>query len=119
MNVRPCYVAPQEIQEQGTAITVIDVNDECVLSSRVKNEMYKYYLDARLAQLKVRSHGSGQGGQGEGNGSCSARSVPMTGAQDGGNFPYLSRPTEVNVFLRVGARAWVGNGKRGGVAAAV
>jgi hypothetical protein len=48
------------------------VYDRCALSQVVKDEMYKCYPDARRAHLK-----------------------------SGGNFPYLSRADEVNVYLQV------------------
>jgi maspardin len=51
------------------------VNDESALNSQVKNEIEKYYPEASQATLK-----------------------------DGGNFPYVSRPAEVNVFLKVRGR---------------
>ena len=52
------------------------MNDECALSQSVKDEMYKCYPDAKRAHLK-----------------------------DGGNFPYLSRAAEVNVYIQVG-KTW-------------
>jgi len=48
------------------------VNDHSALSEAVKDEMYKCFPEARRAHLKT-----------------------------GGNFPYLSRPDEVNLFLQV------------------
>ena len=48
------------------------VFDDCALSGAVREEMYKCYPEARRAHLK-----------------------------SGGNFPYLSRCVEVNVFLQV------------------
>jgi len=48
------------------------VNDHSALSEAVKQELYKCYPEARRAHLKT-----------------------------GGNFPYLSRPDEVNLFLQV------------------
>lgn len=56
-------------------VTVMDVYDECALSQGVKDEMYKCYPEARRAHLK-----------------------------NGGNFPYLSRAEEVNVYLQVHLR---------------
>lgn len=50
----------------------MQVNDHSALSESVKEEMYKCYPDARRAHLKT-----------------------------GGNFPFLSRPDEVNLFLQV------------------
>ncbi len=48
------------------------VFDESALSTRCKDEMYKCYPDAKRAHLK-----------------------------SGGNFPYLSRSSEVNLMLQV------------------
>ena len=50
----------------------VQVNDHCALSEAVKEEMYKCYPEARRAHLKT-----------------------------GGNFPFLSRADEVNLFLQV------------------
>ena len=51
---------------------VSQVFDESALSQRCKEEMYKCYPDAKRAHLK-----------------------------SGGNFPYLSRSSEVNLMLQV------------------
>lgn len=53
-------------------VTIVDVFDEYALSSPVREELYKCYPGARLAHLK-----------------------------SGGNFPYLSRGDQVNVYLQV------------------
>ncbi|KAK2159743.1 hypothetical protein LSH36_147g05056 [Paralvinella palmiformis] len=53
-------------------VTIIDVYDRCALSQNVKEEMYKCYPDAKRAHLK-----------------------------SGGNFPYLSRADEVNIYLQI------------------
>lgn len=53
-------------------VTIIDVFDEYALSSPVREELYKCYPNARLAHLK-----------------------------SGGNFPYLSRSDQVNIYLLV------------------
>lgn len=53
-------------------MTVLDVFDEYALSSPVREELYKCYPNAKLAHLK-----------------------------SGGNFPYLSRSDEVNLYLQV------------------
>ena len=55
-----------------TLMFFIKVFDPCALSNTVKEEVYKCYPDARRAHMK-----------------------------DGGNFPYLSRPEEVNLYLQV------------------
>ncbi|XP_044264738.1 maspardin-like [Tribolium madens] len=56
-------------------ITVIDVFDEYALSNAVREELYKCYPNAKLAHLKT-----------------------------GGNFPYLSRCSEVNLHLQIHLR---------------
>lgn len=56
-------------------ITIMDVFDDCALSGTVKEEMYKCYPEARRAHLK-----------------------------SGGNFPYLSRAADVNIFIQVHLR---------------
>lgn len=53
-------------------VTLVDVFDESALSQSVKEEMYKCYPNARLAHLKT-----------------------------GGNFPFLSRADEVNMYIQV------------------
>jgi maspardin len=58
-------------------VTLMDVYDECALSCTVRDEMCKCYPDAKRAHLK-----------------------------NGGNFPYLSRSTEVNVFLQIHLRKY-------------
>lgn len=60
-------------------ITVMDVFDESALSQLVKEELYKCYPDAKRAHLK-----------------------------DGGNFPYLSRSTEVDLHLQIHLRVFHG-----------
>ncbi|KAK3735173.1 hypothetical protein QZH41_018139, partial [Actinostola sp. cb2023] len=57
---------------QNIAITIIDVFDDCALSQPVKDELYKCYPHAKRAHLK-----------------------------SGGNFPYLCRSTDVNLYLQV------------------
>ncbi|KAJ8304852.1 hypothetical protein KUTeg_018435 [Tegillarca granosa] len=55
------------------------VFDECALSFSVREEMYKCYPDAKRAHLK-----------------------------SGGNFPYLSRSDEVNLFIQIHMKAFDG-----------
>ncbi|KAK6188833.1 hypothetical protein SNE40_004931 [Patella caerulea] len=78
LNCMNCYVEPQKIQAQAIPITLMDVYDDCALSSAVKDEMIKCYPDATRASLK-----------------------------SGGNFPYLSRSGEVNVFLQIHLRKFI------------
>jgi len=56
-------------------VTIIDVFDECSLTQDVRDEMYKSYPSAKLAHLK-----------------------------SGGNFPYLSRSEEINMFILIHLR---------------
>lgn len=58
-------------------ITIMDVFDDCALSGMVRDEMYKCYPEARRAHLK-----------------------------SGGNFPYLSRAADVNLFLQIHLRRY-------------
>lgn len=53
-------------------VTIVDVFDESALSQTVKEEVYKCYPDARLAHLKT-----------------------------GGNFPFLARADELNIYIQV------------------
>ena len=52
---------------------IFQVFDDCALSYSAREEMYKCYPEAKRANLK-----------------------------SGGNFPYLSRSDEVNIFIQVG-----------------
>ncbi|XP_064845378.1 maspardin isoform X1 [Oncorhynchus masou masou] len=54
------------------AVTIMDVFDQSALSHEAKEEMYKLYPNARRAHLKT-----------------------------GGNFPYLCRSAEVNLYIQV------------------
>lgn len=56
-------------------VTIIDVNDDCVLTEKVKSDMYKCYPHAKRAHLK-----------------------------DGGNFPYLSRVGDVVLYVEIHLR---------------
>ncbi|XP_045452475.1 maspardin-like [Melitaea cinxia] len=73
LNCIPCYVKPQLLSD--LPITIMDVWDESALSSRVREDLYKSYPQAKLAHLK-----------------------------SGGNFPYLSRSDEVNLHLLIHLR---------------
>uniref|UniRef100_A0A8D0WAZ9 Maspardin n=1 Tax=Sus scrofa TaxID=9823 RepID=A0A8D0WAZ9_PIG len=56
-------------------VTIMDVFDQSALSTEAKEEMYKLYPNARRAHLKT-----------------------------GGNFPYLCRSAEVNLYVQVRPR---------------
>ncbi|XP_047396036.1 maspardin isoform X3 [Sciurus carolinensis] len=53
-------------------VTIMDVFDQSALSTEAKEEMYKLYPNARRAHLKT-----------------------------GGNFPYLCRSAEVNLYVQI------------------
>lgn len=75
LNCASDYVMPQAIHEQNITVTILTVCDYHALSSHVQDEMSKCYPDAKNALLK-----------------------------SGGNFPYLSRSAEVNVYIQVHLR---------------
>lgn len=56
-------------------VTIIDVFDDCSLTQDVRDSTYKSYPSAKLAHLKT-----------------------------GGNFPYLSRSEEVNLYIAIHLR---------------
>ncbi|XP_069481187.1 maspardin isoform X2 [Ambystoma mexicanum] len=61
------------------AVTIMDVFDQSALSTDAKEEMYKLYPNARRAHLKT-----------------------------GGNFPYLCRSAEVNIYVQIHLRQFHG-----------
>jgi maspardin len=75
LNCSKAYIEPHRVHTSGCSITVMDVFDRCALSQRVREDMYKMYPDAKRAHLKT-----------------------------GGNFPYLSRWQEVNMFIEIHLR---------------
>ncbi|XP_049877009.1 maspardin-like [Pectinophora gossypiella] len=77
LNCTPMYVQPDLLNH--LPVTILDVWDECALSSNVREDMYKSYPQAKLAHLK-----------------------------SGGNFPYLSRSDEVNLHLLIHLRQFDG-----------
>lgn len=88
LNCTDSYVEPQKLKD--VYVTIMDVSaataywtdrdfcflsqvfDESAISQRCKEEMYKCYPDSKRAHLK-----------------------------SGGNFPYLSRSSEVNLMIQV------------------
>ncbi|XP_067873760.1 maspardin isoform X2 [Heterodontus francisci] len=60
-------------------VTIMDVFDHSALSQEAKEEMYKLYPNARRAHLKT-----------------------------GGNFPYLCRSAEVNLYIQIHLRQFHG-----------
>jgi len=70
--------APSHVEPQNVndlPVTIIDVFDKCALTQEVREETYKFYPGAKLGHLKT-----------------------------GGNFPYLSRSDEVNIYLYIHLR---------------
>ncbi|GFQ70690.1 maspardin [Trichonephila clavata] len=72
-----CYVEPQKLT--GLPITIMDVFDDSALSTAAREELYKFYPDAKRAHLKR-----------------------------GGNFPYLSCSEEVNLHIQIHLRSFEG-----------
>ncbi|KFM78863.1 Maspardin, partial [Stegodyphus mimosarum] len=68
-----CYVEPQKLRD--IPITIVDVFDDNALSISAREELYKFYPDAKRAHLKK-----------------------------GGNFPYLSYSEEVNLHIQIHLR---------------
>jgi len=69
---------PEHVEPQNVndlMVTIVDVFDDCSLTQDVREEMYKYYPSAKLGHLK-----------------------------SGGNFPYLSRSEEVNLYISIHLR---------------
>jgi len=78
LNCVTSYVEPHKLT-YIEHVTIIDVFDEYALSSPVREEIYKFYPNAKLAHLKT-----------------------------GGNFPYLSRSDEINLHLQIHLRRFEG-----------
>eukprot|EP00049_Salpingoeca_infusionum_P019234 m.360981 g.360981 ORF g.360981 m.360981 type:complete len:331 (-) comp19262_c0_seq1:359-1351(-) len=79
LNVRPAFVQPEDIINQKLPITIMEVNDRSVVSAEVSLQLQKCYPNAKAAQLR-----------------------------SGGNFPYISRADEVNVFLKIHLKPFLG-----------
>jgi len=66
---------PMELPFDKSKITIIDALDDVSIPEKVRNEVYKLYPEAKIAELKT-----------------------------GGNFPFLSRADELNMYLQVHLR---------------
>ena len=62
-------------QLQDYCVTIVDVFDECAITLPVREDMHRSFPNASMAHLK-----------------------------NGGNFPYLSRSDEVNLFIQIHLR---------------
>jgi len=71
------YVEPQKLRD--VPITIIDVFDDSALSGPAREELYKFYPEAKRAHLKK-----------------------------GGNFPYLSCSEDVNLHIQIHLRPYEG-----------
>jgi len=76
LNCLESSLKPAELSFDKTKITIIDCLDEVALPERVRDELYKFYPEAKIAELRI-----------------------------GGNFPYLSKPDEVNLYIEVHLRS--------------
>jgi maspardin len=75
LNCTSGPLKPQEFPLPSEKITIIDVMDEVAVPAKLREELQKFYPNARLGLLK-----------------------------SGGNFPYLSRADEVNMLIEVHLR---------------
>ncbi|CAL4082689.1 unnamed protein product [Meganyctiphanes norvegica] len=75
-----CTESYVQPQKVQMRVTILDVFDESALSQTVKEELYKCYPEARLAHLKT-----------------------------GGNFPFLARADEVNLYIKIHLRDFEGS----------
>jgi len=75
LNCLESSLKPAELPFDKTKITIIDCLDEVAVPDKITNEVYKLFPEAKVAELKI-----------------------------GGNFPYISRPDEVNLYLEVHLR---------------
>jgi len=67
---------PTELNWDKTKITILDTLDEVAVPEKCREELYKFYPEAKVAELKY-----------------------------GGNFPYVSKPDETNLYLEVHLRS--------------
>jgi len=66
---------PDKLAFDKSKITIMDCMDEVAIPESIRDEVYKYYPEAKISELKT-----------------------------GGNFPFLSRADDVNLFLQVHIR---------------
>jgi len=77
LNCSLGFLRPGDVTLAPENITIIDTLDDIALPENVREEVYKFYPEARVAHLK-----------------------------DGGNFAYISRADEVNMHLQVHLRKY-------------
>eukprot|EP01114_Cavostelium_apophysatum_P004297 TRINITY_DN14495_c0_g1_i1.p1 TRINITY_DN14495_c0_g1~~TRINITY_DN14495_c0_g1_i1.p1 ORF type:complete len:361 (+),score=92.61 TRINITY_DN14495_c0_g1_i1:102-1184(+) len=76
LNTTLFPLKPSEWKWDKRKITIIDTLDEVAVNGKLREEVYKYYPEAKVAELKT-----------------------------GGNFPYLSRADEFNMYIQVHLRS--------------
>jgi len=69
------WLKPAELPIEKSKLTVLDCLDEVAIPDKMREEVYKLFPDAKIAELRT-----------------------------GGNFPFLSRGDEVNVYIQVHMR---------------
>jgi len=76
LNCSDNYIRSASLRISNNLVTIIDVLDPVVTPPKLREEVYKFFPDAKVAHLKT-----------------------------GGNFPFISRPEEVNLYIQVHLRA--------------
>jgi len=76
LNCSSNYIRPQLLKVDNTKITIMDTMDDVAVPDKLREEVYKFFPEAKTAHLR-----------------------------SGGNFPYLSRAEDVNLYLQVHLRA--------------
>jgi maspardin len=75
LNCTSGPLKPEKIKIENSTVTIIDTVDDVAIPTKLREDVYKFYPSAKLAFLKT-----------------------------GGNFPYLSRSEEFNLYLEVHLR---------------
>jgi maspardin len=77
LNCLPSTMDPQKLALSQEHITLMDSLDYVSMPERLREEVYKFYPDARIMHLRT-----------------------------GGNFPFLSRADEFNLYITVHLRSF-------------
>jgi len=83
LNCTVTNLRPPEWTFDRSKVTILDCVDEVSVPEKLREEVYKYFPEAKIAELKT-----------------------------GGNFPYLSRPYEVNMHIQVHLRKYATEGQQ-------
>jgi len=76
LNCSSNYIRPNLLKVENYKITIMDTMDDVAVPDKLREEVYKFFPEAKTAHLR-----------------------------SGGNFPYLSRAEDVNLYLQVHLRA--------------